>query len=133
MNVVYPAAWDALKYPWRRLELIWQLQDILGLKKTVAVQSHDRRIDDAYHFLFDDTDLASNPEKEIGVSLLHSHEVACISELSRRLDELCMELGDAASQAFIDHPKWQCVEDAASVALDMLYKAGIPDQDSVAE
>ena len=77
----------------------------------------------AVHFLFDDADFFSAPEKQIGYSLNDNEEAAKLHFLCRDIDKILEIYGTERSDQFYIHtPEWPSVINAARRALDLIQK-----------
>jgi len=77
---------------------------------------HDE-MDYAIHFLYDDTDLASNPKDTIGWFLLNDEEADIIAKLVAAIDRIFLIYGmDLSDNDYISAPEWVDVLVAAQNA-----------------
>src|SRR5690606_17006667 len=123
---------SGLMYPNMRQELLEYLDGLADrdYQQKVWVRGepypgveHDE-LDYALHFLFDDTDLASTPEKSIGVFLFNDDEARAVHSVAEALDALLTQYGVNLSDAeYLAKPEWTQVVDAARLALQTLKKA----------
>lgn len=122
-----------MKYPWMRDEL---LDYLTGLSDPAYQQAcwvegqcpegtaHDE-FDYAIHFLFDDTELGSNPKSCIGLFLKNDKEAACIGKVCGAIDTILEKHGTELSDAqYTALPDWQNVIQSAQNALHILKAAG---------
>ncbi|MGI9282086.1 MAG: SCO4402 family protein [Endozoicomonas sp.] len=112
----------------RRQELIWILEDLsdsdyqkdywLGNKKNV------NRIDDfdsSVHFLFDDTLLAEDVEKEIGNCLRDENEANAVQSVCDTIDLIFDKYGmSETDRHYIECEEWSSVLNAAAHALKLI-------------
>ena len=75
-----------LKYPNMRTELLYHLNWIKNSKNS----TDENDLDEAIHFLFDDTSLSREPQKAVGYFLLNAKECSPISRLISEID-YCIE------------------------------------------
>lgn len=88
-----------VSWPWKRRELA------ILLKETANSNGHNQSdfdIDYIFHFLFDDTDLASDPRSQIGIILKKDDEAQNIALLCSALDKMLERIGDAGSEMFLN-------------------------------
>ena len=86
-----------------------------------AVQ-HDE-FDYAVHFLFDDTQLASDVHSTVGWILSDAAEAECITALVRSIDVVFERYGFKLSDAeYIELPEWHSVVQAAKAAVACLVR-----------
>lgn len=120
-----------MKYPEMRNELISYLLGLSDLQYQLdcwvnnvcptGVQHDD--LDYAIHFLFDDTELATNAENLIGYILKNEYEASLIRELCLRIQQIFDKYGTHMSdQEYIDCPEWGGVLDSARVAYEKITK-----------
>ncbi|PIT09874.1 hypothetical protein BGI30_06480 [Snodgrassella alvi] len=77
---------------------------------------HDE-LDYTIHFLYDDTDLAENPESMIGWILTSQEEAEMISNVIRALDTLFEIYGtELTDKEYLEKNEWNDVVDAAKKA-----------------
>jgi hypothetical protein len=117
-----------LKYPSMREELIDYLRGLSDRDYQYQSWVYDKcpggghdELDYAIHFLFDDTDLATDPESDIGGFLLNKKEAELMANLIDRLnyifDKYSLNLAD---REYIEKPEWEDVIQAAIKARDCL-------------
>jgi hypothetical protein len=70
-------------------------------------------VDAVFHFFFDDHDF---DEQDVGFSLYDSGEVRLIGALKNALNAVLEGAGNADDEAFVSHPGWQQVTQAAAEA-----------------
>ena len=94
-------------------EKFWVRQE-----RTVDIQ-HDE-FDYAIHFLFDDTDLARDPNSTVGFILKDASEVEVISGLILKIDDIFNKYGTGLTdEQYMATPEWVDVICAAKRALDL--------------
>lgn len=82
--------------------------------------------DFAVHFLFDDTELANNPESEIGNILFDQSEVEALSMVVTAIDAVFEKYGlELTYQQYIEKPEWLAVVSAAAKVLPLLEANGV--------
>lgn len=118
-----------MKYPEMRKELLDYLEGLSSVSYQQACWI-DRvcppgveydEFDYAVHFLFDDTSLASEPERLIGYCLRDEEEAEAIKVVCRAIDAVLQKHGSALTDAeYIQVPEWRAVIDGARSALDKL-------------
>ena len=114
-----------LKFPAMRDELISYL---LGLSNAeyqynawVARADPDLAYDEfnyVVHFLYDDTDLATDADSWVGLIFREGSEALAISEVVRSLDVIFEKYGTALSDAeYLTKPEWAYVIESSKNAL----------------
>lgn len=132
MSIFFPDSWADLRYPNLRSNLLLFLKELSDteyqsnylISSTIAHDQFD--IDEIYHFFFDDTNLAENPEGCIGQILFDNDEVKLISAVTEILKEILKDLSDSGNDEYTSHPYWRDVVDKASLALKKLSEIGVP-------
>jgi|688.fasta_scaffold431661_2 hypothetical protein len=75
-------------------------------------------LDFCIHFLFDDTNLASDPEASIGILLLNKEEAGAINRITSALNEVLDSNGsDEEDLTYLRSPQWVKVIETARAAL----------------
>lgn len=106
-----------LKYPWMRSELLEHL-DWLSRSHQTGRTPSTGDLDEAIHFLFDDTPL---PEEAVGYYLLGADEVDALRPVIAALDAMLERHGtDLSEEAYLRLPEWLAVAEAARKALERL-------------
>lgn len=119
---------EELKYPNMREELIGY---VIGLSDTeyqyAAWVKHSRpdvgydELDYAIHFLYDDTDLANDPNSMIGIILTDKEESAAIANLITALDLVFDKHGTTLKdEEYLSKDEWKNVVIAAEKAKQIL-------------
>lgn len=111
-----------LKFPEMRVELINSLQDLSDMETQRrawgAYGAPTGTLDDAVHFLFDDTNLETEPFEHVGLIFKNTQEAkvvhALIKELNAIFDKYGTELGDLE---YVGKPEWSNVIGSATIAL----------------
>lgn len=109
---------NTMNQEWRE-ELVALIEELSNpsLQEKLWILHKDRPnssgIDHVFHFLFDDTDLAKNPEAEIGNILLNKDEAGAVREVTCLLEKLLSHLGDVSSEQYISNSGWPSVVAAA--------------------
>ena len=83
---------------------------------------HDNFHDDLstnIHILFDDTQVVSHADKQVGFSI-YPEEIALLEDVGLRLGSLIDDLGDAEDSAYLAHPAWPEVVAAAGRAAQVI-------------
>lgn len=120
-----------LRYPNMREELISYLAELADpdlqkcwLSELAAADGIPAsQFDYAVHFLFDDTDLASDPEGCIGWYLYDKGEAVVVSKVTDALDVLFEVHGtNLPDGEYINAPEWPRVMEAAAKALDYFQR-----------
>ncbi len=115
----------AMKFPGMRYQLLRYLKSLsdLSYQKSCWVEhncpdgvQHDE-FDFAYHFLFDDTTLGTEPEEWIGVILRNREEAEGIRLLCEEIEEIHEKYGyDLTDAEYIAVPEWSNVLESAQSA-----------------
>lgn len=79
-------------------------------------------IDHVFHLLFDDTNLGSDSNSEIGYILSNENEAKNIQNLCDKLSEIHSRLGDCESISYINDREWGDVMKLSKVALDSMVQ-----------
>lgn len=67
-------------------------------------------LDEAVHFLFDDTTLSDDPDRALGLFLLDNEEVESVYRVVSALDQVLLIYGTERSDAFyLQQPEWKAV------------------------
>jgi hypothetical protein len=119
----------AIQYPNMREELVGYLRSLSDIEyqKRIWVEGlseegvqHDE-LDYAIHYLYDDTNLAENPESTVGVILRNNLEASRIASLISSIDVIFEKYGKCLADAeYMALPEWQAVIAAAQNALDLI-------------
>lgn len=120
---------SGVRYPWMREELLEYIKGLSDIEYQRRVwvsglggggKRHDE-LDYAVHFLFDDTRLAKDPLSTVGWILMSEAEVAPVSKLISRIDEIFEKYGTGLTdEEYIALPEWGSVVLAAKEALTAL-------------
>ncbi|MDR7150514.1 hypothetical protein J2W49_002472 [Hydrogenophaga palleronii] len=120
-----------VKYPEMRKELEAHLQALAdpAYQRRVWVDGqaegavHHDEFDYAVHFLYDDTQLASDALSTVGWILIDAAEAECITALVRSIDVVFERYGTKLSDAeYIELPEWHSVIQAAKTAVADLVR-----------
>ena len=120
-----------MKYPEMYEELIGYLNDLRSKEYQIEVWVNknfpdDVRFDElnnSIHFLFDDTQLATDPSSCIGCFLKNEREAKLIGALCLELDTIFKKYGtELADEEYINLPEWEKVLDAADKAYRFMTK-----------
>lgn len=76
------------------------------------------------HILYDDTSVLPDPTTTLGQILASRAEVDALRSLAERLDPIIDELGDSPDSAYLSHPRWPGVVDAAESAREIMGSIG---------
>jgi hypothetical protein len=79
--------------------------------------------DEEIHTLFDDTNVVSDPEDNLGSSLLPGPELDRLRQLGTVLDRLLAELGDVPGADYMRHPEWPEVVRLSGLALAAMVRS----------
>lgn len=133
MEIRMPEGWVELRHPSLRAELLQflkELDDPTYQQAAWIERSVDRHliqgIDPVYAFLYDFTDLGTDPEGEVSYTLFDQEGVTAIRALTQLLDSILDELGNAKTERFIRHPLWPRVVEQANLAFTLLERRGLP-------
>lgn len=118
-----------IQYPMMRAELIDYLNNLSDIEyqrriwvlgKSEGLILHDE-LDYTIHFLFDDTQLASDPFSTIGVILRSSEEAKKISKLVNLINIIFQKYGTKLSDAeYIELVEWGDVVITAKEAVKLI-------------
>jgi len=106
-----------LKFPGMRNELIHYIQAlsdpkyqrIAWVEDSLGGIKHDE-FDYAVHFLYDDTNLAKNPDPDIGIILKDKKESDSIKQLVKEIDFIFERYGlKLTDEEYISKPEWKNV------------------------
>lgn len=120
-----------VKYPEMREELeehLRALADPAYQRRVWAAGQADGAVlydefDYAVHFLYDDTQLASDAHSTVGWILKNASEAECITALVNSIDAVFERYGTKLSDAeYIELPEWRSVVLAAEVAAASLAR-----------
>ncbi len=115
-----------MKYPEMRKELIssleglsnWEYQKKCWVQNKCPDGVEYDEFDYAVHFLFDDTQLSSNPESAIGYFLKNKIEAQAVKLVCDELDSIFNKYGyDHTDDEYINFVEWHSVIKSASKAL----------------
>ncbi|MCD5977716.1 SCO4402 family protein [Pseudomonas quasicaspiana] len=114
-----------LKFPAMRNELISCLLGLSSAKYQYNAWVERANPDLAYdefnyvvHFLYDDTDLATDADSWVGLIFRGGSEALAVSEVVRRLDVIFEKYGTALSDAeYLTKPEWIYVIESSKNAL----------------
>jgi hypothetical protein len=117
-----------VEWPIRREELIEHLNELSDIDIQKARWARDAKdpskLSFAVNFLFDDTELKSDPKSYIGLILRNEAEVTQISALIAALDDVFTKRGpDLPDLAYLDFPEWDRVIAAAQSARDQFMQS----------
>lgn len=114
------------RFPERRAELIHTLDDlgdpVFQRREWMERASGNswQNFDEMVHFLFDDTDLASNPASAIGYYLANEKEVEAVQAVVAAVDRVFQKYGmRRTNHEYISAPEWSEVIESARVALEL--------------
>ena len=117
-----------LKYPQMRGELIDYLHGLADRRYQYLAWVEDKRpngghdeLDYAIHFLYDDTNLASDPNSLIGWILRGDDEAHAIRALIEAIDHLFERCGTSLTdKEYLEKDEWDAVVQAATIAEQLL-------------
>ena len=78
----------------------------------------------AYHALFEDLDLRSDPQGAIGAFLFDEAELRAVAPVTEAMFAVCRDLGEPTSEGALAHPRWGEVVGAAANARALLAQKG---------
>lgn len=114
-----------MKYPNRRAELISYLEDLAdedGRQERWSASGEE--LDQAVHFIYDDTPLGDHPERAVGFFLEDEKEVPAVKRLVGALDRLFETHGTARGNAHVGpHAEWEAVKNRSHKLLELLRPA----------
>ncbi|WP_062269771.1 SCO4402 family protein [Endozoicomonas arenosclerae] len=120
-----------MKYPEMYEELIGYLDDLRNKDYQIAVWVNKNftsdvqfdELDNSIHFLFDDTQLATDPNSCIGWFLKNEIEAELVGILCLELDTIFKKYGtELTDEEYINLPEWKNVLDAADKAYRSMTK-----------
>ena len=120
----------------KRREMISLLREMCSpdLQRHLWIEKKDypnaSGIDEVFHFLFDDTNLGSDPESEVGNFLESTEEASRIALICRGLEVMLNRLGNVDSEAYLDDPQWASIAKLAESALQVTA-IGIIDESKI--
>lgn len=83
-------------------------------------------LDFAIHFIYDDTELAADPESLVGVILKDQAEVDAIKMVTTRLDKMFEKLGvELTDLEYLQSPYWEEVVVSAQEALKTIIDENV--------
>lgn len=114
-----------LEYPAMRDELISYLEGLSSADYQYSAWVSRSSSDIAYdelnytiHFLYDDTDLATDPRSWVGIVLRGESEVRAISDVVKSIDEVFDKYGTClADDGYLTKPEWAKVIESSKNAL----------------
>lgn len=118
-----------IEWPWRREDLADCLSALANpvcqvrawLSREIDQNRYFTCFDHCVEFLFDDTDLATDPSSYIGLILVDEAEALPVREVGAAIDSLLDRYGTTLSdEAYIRTPEWIAVLYTARRALDLL-------------
>ena len=110
-----------LAYPEMRAELVDCLGQLSDPRLRRPQKEEPSPLDQAIHFLFDDTPLSDEPARALGYYLIDQEEVDAVSRVVRALDQLLEAHGIKQPDSFyIRQPEWKVVEATAAKAYELL-------------
>lgn len=132
-EVKYPQSWSTLKIPQWRLELLATLKELADpvyQQKAWIEKAVDNDVivgvNQVHHALFEDLDLAADPQGAIGSFLFDADELAALSPLVTLMGAVHDDLGEAGDGAYVAHALWPQVVAAAATARAVLCAWGDP-------
>jgi hypothetical protein len=118
-----------MKFPEKRTELISNLKSLSSWeyqKKCWVLQDCPKKVehdnfDLSVHFLFDDTELATDPESEIDYILKNKIEAKAVKNVCDQVDNIFKLYGyECTDDEYINYSEWRSVINSASVALKVI-------------
>jgi hypothetical protein len=121
----------AFRFPEIRATLIHVLDELgdpaFQLKEWVEHSSGNawQSFDEVVHFLFDDTDLASDPSSALGYYLANEREVSAVQAVVSAVDRVLKKYGMSRTDLeYLSSPEWAEVVHSARVALEICKENG---------
>ncbi len=119
-----------MKFPMMRAELVSYLEGLADKAYQQSCWVNDKCpvgvvdcFDLPIHFLFDDTDLATNATSCIGYFIRNESEAQAITKLCNILDDIFEKYGTELSDAqYIELPEWDNVISQAQFTLHLVRK-----------
>lgn len=112
---------DGVAFPWMRAEVIGALQSLGDITYQrdwwgkLTPEGGVDSLDLCIHVLYDDCRVLPDPASTVP-SVLRATDVGAIWNLGVVLGEIIEELGDSPNEAFVCHPLWPRVAEAARAA-----------------
>jgi hypothetical protein len=127
MTARYPSAWNSLRYPWVRSELLGYLDELCDPLETAKWLRPDSQgpiigINQTFHFFFDDHDFDAG---DISYSLFDEEEVAAIAGVKDALNAIHVTNKRGDDRYYLEHPLWPSVVNAAGKARSLLITKGV--------
>ena len=129
-----------MKYPEMRNQLItnleslsdWEYQKNCWVLKECPEGVENDDFDLSVHFLFDDTELASDPESTIGFFLKDKIEAQAVKSVCDELDKIFDKYGlDKTDEEYINLVEWGKIIESASKALKIIQAENYDSSSSV--
>lgn len=121
---------NKLTYPEMRKELIdyisalsdIEYQQKIWIEKQYPNEKFYDELDYTIHFLYDDTDLATNPYAWIGLVLLNEEEAEGIRKVISVLDEIFLKYGlNLSDKEYIQLKEWDNVIESAKALMRLWH------------
>jgi hypothetical protein len=117
-----------MKFPWMRDELVEYLRTLSDLeyqrKAWVNLEQppgNEDCFDLAVHFLYDDTDLSTNPQSWIGIILKNEEEALLVADVINAIENVFEDIGiEASDEEYINSSRWHRVLESSSHAYQVM-------------
>jgi len=118
-----------VEFPWMRAELLENLYDLsdrdfqrrIWIEHKYPHENYYADFDMVIHYLYDDTQVATDPYDWIGAVLRDEREAEAMVPVGRAIDRLLDELGkDKTDKEYIESPLWDDVVRAARAAFAII-------------
>ncbi len=114
----YPNMYEEVRYYLQSLADV-DYQKRVWVKREYPPGIQLANFDLVIHFLFDDTQLAEDPESTIGWYLRNKQEALAIKKVTDRIDKILDDNDDLTDEEYIALPEWEGVVKAAQEALEV--------------
>lgn len=123
----------AVRHPYLRSEIVDAVRSLadrehqqrVWLDRNYPTPSYDEDFDAVVHWLFDDTDVLTDPASLVGSIVRTAAEADVMAPLRAALDTLLDTLGaELSDEEYVSSPLWDPVVEAAVAALAVLEAPG---------
>ncbi len=115
-----------IEYPSRRvyvIEALEMLADEFIYERRLPPPVEWHPFDHPVHVLFDDTQVASAPEKELGNIFFNMEEIEAIKKVTQLIDQMLNDMGsNHADEAYYQSAYWPKIYNSAKNALEIMNK-----------
>ncbi|MDR7385391.1 SCO4402 family protein [Promicromonospora iranensis] len=121
---------NKIQYPEMRAQVVTSLRSLSNLEhqrtrwgKLSEDGAYYDDLDLNVHVFYDDTMVLPDPVESVG-SIITTDEVDVLEKLNSVLEPIIDELGDQPDAAYLAHPGWSAVVNAAADAVQVLERNG---------